>query len=71
MCSINVCGLNSELRYNILQSYIETFDIVYRNYRFQVIFDDQKNKRHKYGGIHGITIFIKEFIAQREVHNYS
>ena len=25
----------------------------------------KKIRRHKYGGIHGITIFIKEFIAQR------
>ena len=28
MCSINVCRLNSKLRYNILQGYIHKFDIV-------------------------------------------
>ena len=28
MCSINVCGLNSKLRYTILQDYIQKFDIV-------------------------------------------
>ena len=28
MCSINISGLNSKLKYNILQSYIQTFDIV-------------------------------------------
>ena len=32
-----------------------------------------KIKRHKSGGIHGITIFIKELIAQRciIIHNLS
>ena len=76
MCSINVCGLNSKLGYNILQSYIHKFDIVCltetkcdnidnENTGFKSLLMSKKIKRHKYGGIHGITIFIKEFIAQR------
>ena len=80
MCSINVCGQNSKLRYNILQRYIQQIDIVYlaettcdnidneiRGFKpFLMI---NKIKRHKYGEIHGITIFIKR-IHRTEVHNY-
>ena len=28
MCSLNVCGLASKLKYNIIQEYIEKFDII-------------------------------------------
>ena len=29
MCSINVCGLNNKLNYNILQEYIKNMDKIY------------------------------------------
>ena len=29
MCSLNVCGLASKLKYNIIQEYIGKFDIIY------------------------------------------
>ena len=78
MCSINVCGLNSKLRYTILQDYIN-FDIVcltetkcdnidneiisFKSY----LMTKKINKLEdiNMGEFHGITIFINEFSAQR------
>ena len=28
MCSLNVCGLHSKLKYNILQNYIKKYDVI-------------------------------------------
>ena len=78
MCSINVCGLNSKLRYTILQAYIQKFDIVCltetkcdnidnKIISFESYLMTQKIKLEdiNIGEFHGITIFINEFIAQR------
>ena len=74
MCSINVCGFNSKLKYGILENYITKFDVIcltetkcdhlIENIEGYTLFVMQKrNKKHKYGGIHGICIFVKEDIA--------
>ena len=78
MCSINVCGLNSNLRYTILQDYIQKFDIVcltetkcdnidntiisFNSYLMTKKIKLEDINMEKF---HGITIFINEFIAQR------
>ena len=75
MCSINVCGLNSKLKYTILQDYMKQFDaICLTETNCDLISDNdingfksfimpKKNKKHKHGGIHGICVFIRQNIA--------
>ena len=78
MCSINVCGLNSKLRYTILQSYIQKFDIVCLtetkcdnidneiiSFKSYLMTQKMKLEDISMGEFHGITIFVNEFIAQR------
>ena len=75
MCSINVCGLNSKLKYKIIEDYIRKFDIAcLTETKCDIIAEkeivgyksfvmNRKIKKHKYGGIHGICILIKENIS--------
>ena len=74
MCSVNVCGLSSKLKYTILQDYMKQFDaICLTETKCDLISDNEingfksfimpKNKKHKHGGIHGICVFIREHIA--------
>ena len=72
LCAINVCGLNSKLKYKTLQEYINNIDIIrltetkynkieeneIKGYKYFVM--HRKSTQHKYGGIHGICIFVKE-----------
>ena len=53
LCSINVYELNSKLKYGILN----------KSY-----FRDKKSRKHKYGGIHGVCIFIKSKLAEYCYH---
>ena len=73
MCSLNVCGLTSKLKYNI-QEYIEQFDIIYltetkclsvdeHDIKEYTVFHGKKNKRNKYGGIYSICILVKDHLA--------
>ena len=75
MCSINVCGFNSKLKYRTLENYIAQFDIIcLTETKCNDLIDNiagyisfvmpRKHKKHKYGGIHGICIFVKEHIAE-------
>ena len=71
MCSLNVCGLASKLKYNIIQEYIEKFDIICLTETKCLSVDEHdikeykcfsmspRIKKHKYGGIHGICILVK------------
>ena len=75
LCAINVCGLNSKLKYKTLQEYINNIDIIcltetkcnkieeneIKGYKSFVM--HRKSTQHKYGGIQGICIFVKERIA--------
>ena len=74
MCSINVCGFNSKLKYKTLENYITQFDIICLTETkcddlidniagFTLFVMAKKHKKHKHGGIHGICIFIREHIA--------
>ena len=71
---LNICGLKSKIDYRVLDSFIHTFDILclsetktgedyftisgYTNFSMK-----RKNKRHKYGGVHGIGVFIKNSVV--------
>ena len=75
MCSINVCGLNSKLKYGILQDHIKHVDIIcltetkcdsligYDIVGYKSYFMKKKYRKPKYGGIHGVCIFIKTELA--------
>ena len=75
MCSLNVCGFNSKLKYNILQEYICKFDFICLSETkcdsipeneisgYSLFLMERKCKSHRYGGIHGLCIFIKKCIA--------
>ena len=70
-----MCGLNRKLKYKTLQEYINNIDIIcltetkcnkieeheIKGYTSFVM--HRKSTQHKYGGIHGICIFVKECIA--------
>ena len=75
MCALNVCGFIGKMKYGILQEYISQFDFIclsetkcdsiseneingYKSFIMQ-----KKSKSHRYGGIHGLCIFIKQNIA--------
>ena len=71
----NVCGLASKLKYNIIQEYIEKFDIICLTETKCLLVDEHdikeykcfsmspKIKKNKYGGIHGICILVKAHLA--------
>ena len=75
MCAINVCGITSKLNYHIIQPYIQNHDFVclsetkcdaiaeneIKNFKSFVM--KKKCKTHKYGGIHGICILVKNQFA--------
>ena len=75
LCSISVCGVNSKLKYKTLLEYINNIDIFcvtetkcnkieeneIKGYKYFEM--HRKSTQHKYGGIHGICIFVKECIA--------
>ena len=76
MCSLIVCGLASKLKYyNIIQEYIEKFDIIcltktkclsveeHDIKEYTCFSMSPKIKKHKYGGIYGIYILVKAHIA--------
>lgn len=87
-CSIlglNVCGLLSKLKLGILQEYIQSFDIVCLNEtKTDNLLSDELNdykclykKRvnHRYGGVHGLCILIKndkaEFVTEIDYNTES
>ena len=44
MCSVNVCGLNSKLKYTILQDYMKQFDaICLTETKYDLISDNEIN----------------------------
>ena len=70
MCALNVCGFNSNLKYHVLQQYMQLFDFIcllvtkcnideneLSDYKTFIM--PRKSKTHKYGGIHGICILGK------------
>ena len=75
MCSLNVCGFNSKLKYHVLQQYMQLFDFIclletkcnsideneLSDYKTFIM--PRKSKTHKYGGIHGICILVKNAYA--------
>ena len=75
MCSLNVCGLHSKLKYNILQNYIKKYDVICLTETkcdlidvdiisgYKCFIMSKKRINHRYGGIHGICILVKEHIA--------
>ena len=74
MCSVNVCGLDSELKYTILQDYMKQFDaICLTETKCDLISDNEingfksfimpKKQETQTWGIHGIYVFIREHIA--------
>ena len=79
MCSLNVCGFNSKLKYHVLQQYMQLFDFIclletkcnsideneLSDYKTFIM--PRKSKTHKYGGIHRICILVKNAYAS----NYS
>ena len=72
MCSINVCGIQSKLKYKVLQEYITKFEFIcLTETKCDMITDDEiigykpfvlqkLNKCHRYGGIHGVCVFVKD-----------
>ena len=75
MCAINVCCITNKLNYHIIQPYIHKHDFVclsetkcdviaenkIQDFRSFVL--KKKCKTHKYGGIHGICILVKNKFA--------
>ena len=71
-CSLNVCGLESKVRLKILEEYVNNFDFVglvetktdkvddniFLNHEYVAL--QKKDKKHKYGGIHGIGLLVKK-----------
>ena len=69
--------LNSKLKFNVLQDYVQQFDAVCltetkynatcivenKIVGFESVNMSKKLKRHKYGSIHGICVLIKERIS--------
>ena len=74
ICSVNVCGLNGKLKYNVLQDYMHQFGVVCltetkydaieekKIVGFEYFIMPKKLEKHKYGAIHGICVFINERI---------
>jgi hypothetical protein len=72
---LNVNGLHSKINLNVFESYIKPFDIVcLSETKTKVLQDEELNgfkifmkkttcKSHRYGGIHGLCILVKEDIA--------
>ena len=72
--SINVCGLSSKVSPCVLEDYIQDFDIVCLSEtkakihempefaHFKSINPSHKEKTHKYYGIHGMCILVKEYL---------
>ena len=73
---MNVCGLRSKLRYDVLEDYVKDFDIVcltetktdviekswFPNY--SAVTMPRKCSSHPYGGVHGICILVSDTIMQ-------
>ena len=72
LVGINVCGLNSKLNLGILEEFAQDFDILcVSETKCDQVDDDaipgfcsfvmpKKNNLHRYGGVHGICVFVKE-----------
>ena len=69
---LNVCGLHSKPQLSILEQYIQEADIVCLNEtktdtidscmyfsQFHTNCNGKKWKKHKYGGIHGLSVLVK------------
>ena len=65
MCSINVCGLRSKMKYKVIQNYLNSFQFICLTETkcnaaeeieitgFESFVMCKMSKSHKYGGIHG------------------
>ena len=74
IASLNVCGLRSKLRYDVLEDYAKDFDIVCltetktdvieKNWfpNYSAITMPKKCSSHAYGGVHGICILVSDTI---------
>lgn len=72
ICAINVCGIISKIKYNVIQDYMKQFDIICMSETkcdllenneingYNVFIMEKMCKKHKYGGIHGVCIFVKK-----------
>ena len=72
--SLNVCGLTSKVSPCVLEDYIQAFDIICLSEtkakihemsefsNFKAINPSHKEKSHKYHGIHGMCILVKEYL---------
>ena len=74
MVGLNVCGLRSKLKNSIFEVFVKDYDVICLS-ETKVDFDDYVNysiegyscikkeiliKRHRYGGVHGLCMFLKE-----------
>ena len=75
MCSINVCGLKSKMKYNVLESYLNSFQFICLTetkcksveeieiFGYTPFVMSKMCTKHMYGGIHGICILVEDSIA--------
>lgn len=76
IATLNVCGLKKKLEIGILENYIKNFDIICLSETkvakadevnvpgFKYIAALNKNRNHKFCGIHGVGVLIKVHLAK-------